>query len=209
MTLDNEDRKVKRDTREDIIDIAIDLFSERGYSGVSIRDITKRAGIRESSLYNHFKSKDELLDVIIERFRVEFGKECFHEEKIEEQLETMEPELFFQHHIISLREKITPTRQKIWKIVYMEQFRDKRARDFVLKEIIGRPQAFYTKAFSVMAEKGLIKPIDPKLLADEYNYGLMAMSIERMLLQTDDEDVMPIVKKMFAHIKFICEIIKK
>lgn len=209
MTTKSEGYPEKRNTKESIINTAIDLFSGNGVSGVSIRDITKQVGINESSLYNHFKSKDELLDVIIERFRREFGEASFKEELIEEQLSATGPELFFQHHLLLLRERITPTIQKIWKIIYMEQFRDKRARDFVIKEIIGRPASYYEKAFSIMIEKDLIRSIDPKVLSSEYNYALIGFSLERMLLETDSEDLMPTVNRMFAHIKFICEAIKK
>lgn len=198
----------KRNTKENIINTAIELFSEKGVSAVSIRDITKKVGINESSLYNHFKSKDELLDVIIDIFKKELGEASFLEDKIEEMLTGTEPELFFQHHLLNLRDRITPVMQKIWKIVYMEQFRDKRARDFVLKEIINRPAAYYEKVFRIMADRNLIKPIDPRVLSDEINYSWIALSLERMLLQTDNEDIMPTVKKMFAHIKFVFDAIK-
>lgn len=208
MASTNKNQKIKRNTKEEILQAAIDLFSESGVSAVSIRDITRKVGINESSLYNHFKSKDELLDAIIEKFNSELGKASFDEEEIEAQLSGKTPEAFLQHHITSLRERITPTIQKIWKIIYMEQFRDKRARDTVLKGILGTPAAYYEKAFGMMVEKGLIRPIDPKLVSDEYNYALFAFSLERMLLETDNEDVMPAVEKMFAHIKFICEAIR-
>lgn len=209
MTVKSESQKSKRNTKENIIDAAIELFSENGVSAVSIRDITKKVGINESSLYNHFKGKDELLDVIIEMFKSELGEASFPEDKIEELLLATEPELFFQHHLLTLRERITPRVQKIWKIIYMEQFRDKRARDFVIREIIGRPAAYYEKAFRIMIDKGMIKPIDPEILSDEINYSWLGLSLERMLLQTDDEDVMPTVKKMFNHIKFVCDAISK
>jgi AcrR family transcriptional regulator len=209
MTIKTKNQNEKRNTKEKILETAIDLFSENGVSAVSIRDITKVVGINQSSLYNHFKGKDELMDEIIEKFRLEFGEVTFQEDKIEEQLEAMDPELFFQHHLLSLREKITPTVQKMWKIVYIEQFRDKRARDFVIKEIIGRPAAFYEKAFTIMMDKGLIKSVDPRLLSDEYNYSLVALSLERMLIQTDNGDVLPTAKRMFAHVKFICDAVKK
>ena len=41
-------------TKERIIDQALDLFSRKGYDGVSVRDISGAVGIKESSLYNHF-----------------------------------------------------------------------------------------------------------------------------------------------------------
>lgn len=39
---------------------AIDLFSERDYAAVTIKDITKRAGVTHSLVYYHFKNKEEL-----------------------------------------------------------------------------------------------------------------------------------------------------
>lgn len=39
-------------TKEKIVETALDLFSQRGYDGVSVRDIARAVGIRESSLYN-------------------------------------------------------------------------------------------------------------------------------------------------------------
>jgi AcrR family transcriptional regulator len=200
---------IKRNTKDIIMEAAIDLFSENGVSAVSVRDIAKKVGINQSSLYNHFKSKDELIDDIFEKFKQELGRASFQEEGLEEQILVAGPELFFQNHLLKLRERITPAIQKIWKIVYTEQFRDKRARDIVLQEIIGVPAAYYERAFSIMIEKKLIKPMDPKILADEYNYALFSISLERMLLQTDNEDVMPTVRKMFAHVKFICDAVGK
>jgi AcrR family transcriptional regulator len=205
----DENQVKKRNTKEIIMEVAINLFSKNGFSAVSIRDIAKEVGINQSSIYNHFRSKDELLDTIFEKFKRELGQASFQEEGLEEQIAITGPELFFQNHLLRLRERITPEMQKIWKIIYIEQFRDKRARDIVLMEIIAVPAAYYEKAFRIMMEMDLIKPSDPKILSDEYNYALVAFSLERMLLQADDEDVMPAVRKMFAHIKFICDAIKK
>ena len=42
--------------------VALDLFSKRGYSGVSVRDICGELGLKESALYYHFKNKEELLN---------------------------------------------------------------------------------------------------------------------------------------------------
>jgi AcrR family transcriptional regulator len=44
-----------------LIEIAVPLFAERGYHGVSIRDLTSAAGINVASFYSHFKSKEQLL----------------------------------------------------------------------------------------------------------------------------------------------------
>ena len=56
-------------TRDKIMDVALNMFSERGYEAVSIRDICGEVGIKESTLYYHFKNKKDILDSLIEKFR--------------------------------------------------------------------------------------------------------------------------------------------
>jgi AcrR family transcriptional regulator len=52
-------KTIKNLNKNKIIEVSIELFSEKGYNAFSIRDITKKVGIKESSLYNHFHSKQE------------------------------------------------------------------------------------------------------------------------------------------------------
>lgn len=52
-------------TRERIIEASLELFAQRGFSGVSVRDIAGAVGVRESALYKHFKNKQDILDQII------------------------------------------------------------------------------------------------------------------------------------------------
>lgn len=51
-------------TKERIFDTFIEMTSGLGYENVSIRDITNRLGLKPASLYNHFASKDDLLDAV-------------------------------------------------------------------------------------------------------------------------------------------------
>lgn len=50
------------DRKEEIIEAALGLASERGLGNVSMAMIAERVGIRKPSLYNHFSSKDELVE---------------------------------------------------------------------------------------------------------------------------------------------------
>ena len=47
-------------TAERLSQVALELFAERGYSGTSLAQIAQRLGIRKPSLYNYYRSKDEL-----------------------------------------------------------------------------------------------------------------------------------------------------
>ena len=56
----------KSSTREEILEIALDLFSVNGYEATSISQIADAVGIRKASLYSHFGSKQEIMDSVME-----------------------------------------------------------------------------------------------------------------------------------------------
>ena len=53
--------------REKILDVAGTLFRERGFDGIGVADIMKRAGLTHGGFYGHFASKDDLAAEITER----------------------------------------------------------------------------------------------------------------------------------------------
>ena len=55
---------------------AFQQFAERGYPVVTVRDIMKSCGLTQGALYNHFKSKDELLHDIIASTQSELERVC-------------------------------------------------------------------------------------------------------------------------------------
>lgn len=59
---------MKTDLRNKIIQTALLLFEEKGYHGVSIKEIVTAAGTSKGGFYHHFSSKDELLYVIHDIF---------------------------------------------------------------------------------------------------------------------------------------------
>src|SRR5580693_6601953 len=52
-------------TRQAILDAALHVFAEKGYFGSSLRDIATVVGVRESALYNYFRSKEALFEALI------------------------------------------------------------------------------------------------------------------------------------------------
>ena len=55
----------KTNTRDEILKVALDLFSVNGYEATSISQIADAVGIRKASLYSHFSSKQEILDNVV------------------------------------------------------------------------------------------------------------------------------------------------
>ena len=54
-------------TRERILEVSLELFAQSGYLGTSMSDIAKQLGITKGALYKHYRSKQEILDRIVER----------------------------------------------------------------------------------------------------------------------------------------------
>jgi AcrR family transcriptional regulator len=60
-------------TRERILDVALDLFTDQGFDGTSMREIAERLHISKPAIYHHFASKEEILMALHMRLH-EFGK---------------------------------------------------------------------------------------------------------------------------------------
>lgn len=56
----------EKNTKERIVEEALKLFSQSGYMGASMNDIAEKLGVTKAALYKHYKSKQEILDSIVE-----------------------------------------------------------------------------------------------------------------------------------------------
>jgi len=54
--------------KSELLDIALDLFSKSGYIDTSIQEIISTAGVSKGAFYHYFKSKEDVLDQIIDRY---------------------------------------------------------------------------------------------------------------------------------------------
>ncbi len=61
--------KERPPTRDRLIDTARELFWIQGYEGTSVAEILKKAEINSGSLYYHFKSKEDLLLAVLDRYK--------------------------------------------------------------------------------------------------------------------------------------------
>ena len=59
--------KEAAERKNEILDAAAELFAAKGYDETSTGDILDRVGIARGTLYYHFKSKEDILDALIER----------------------------------------------------------------------------------------------------------------------------------------------
>ncbi|TMB89842.1 MAG: TetR/AcrR family transcriptional regulator [Chloroflexi bacterium] len=53
--------------RDRVVDVAVKVFTERGYDGTSMADIARALGVHKSSIYHHVASKEQLLEDAVKR----------------------------------------------------------------------------------------------------------------------------------------------
>ena len=64
----------KNNTKQEILDTALELFSVQGFEATSISQIADAVGIRKASVYSHFGSKQELLEALQEQVLENYQK---------------------------------------------------------------------------------------------------------------------------------------
>lgn len=194
-------------TKDRILDASIELFSNKGFHGVSIREIARAVGIKESSIYNHFSSKENILDTIFDQFQAAMEETIPSKERIEKALEGASFNEFWRMGSVSFASKTqTPRMGNISKIILYEMFRNERARDLALTELFTRQQDVVRMIFGVMMEKGVIAEVDLDALSNAYSYAMLGMQMEWSLRRSWGLDVSSIEGKMARHIGFIGEL---
>lgn len=203
------EKKPEKTTKEKIFDISIDLFSQKGFDAVSVREIAREVGIRESSIYNHYKSKDAIMDSIFQYFKEELIKMRPPEARNLEKIDKITPEVFRQRANLTLNLFKNPKMEKIFRIISSEQFRDERARIIVLQYLIHEPYSFSKKVLEIMVNKGTIDKIDPSVKAMEFQYSIFSLFLEYLLLKSDGSDTSKIEKLIEKHLDYFVSTLKK
>lgn len=64
----------KGNTKQEILEAALDLFSVQGFEATSISQIADAVGIRKASLYSHFENKQAILDALVQEVLKQYGE---------------------------------------------------------------------------------------------------------------------------------------
>ena len=89
------------DTKERILETALELFAQSGYLGTSMSDIAGELGITKGALYKHYTSKQEILSSIVERMN-----QMDYERAEEYEMPEVEPDGFAEAYLHTPIEKI-------------------------------------------------------------------------------------------------------
>ena len=176
-----------KDTKERILAAALEMFSQNGYAGTNIRELTASLGLVKSSMYKHFESKEDiwnsLLDEMIAYYDNHFGSPE-HLPPVPDSLDDLVAMTLRMVNFTVHDERIIMTR----KLLTIEQFRDQRARDLATRHFLTGLKEMFTPVFAGMMDKGLLRRDDPAMLAFAYTAPISALIrlCDREPEQTDE-----------------------
>lgn len=181
-------------TKEKIIYEALMLFSISGYEAVSTRMIAKAVGVTDSAMYKHFKSKQDLLDAILNECKSRFMQKLEETKFMEVEWENLEDICmsFFQFQtedpwIVAFR-----------KLLMVEQFKDQQMQQLYRNFFIEIPLEGQKKIFEQLIEEKILKPVDPEIMALElYAPFFMYHTLEQE--KTVQEKLKKHVKQFVVH----------
>ena len=199
-------------TKNKILNASIDLFSQYGYDGVSIRQIASEVGIRESSIYNHYLNKQSILNDILDYYIEEMVRD---EIPLEQAALNMDLgfDYFYRAGCDAFLTKLKEDRMmKITRLFFIESYHNDDVRNFLRDEIIIAPIHGWMELFNMMKEKGMIKKdCDVKQLSQSFFYYGMFLLYEHFIINypEDDEKFLgDFMEKTQNHAKIIYDSVK-
>lgn len=158
-----------RETGRKIEEAALSLFALRGYGSVSIRDICRVVGVRESTVYYHFENKRAILDALLSRIDgiVEAMKAAFNA-AFESVRTVSDGEMTAVARGVLTGYLLNPYVHSMMRMLSIERMRDEEAAREYGRLAFELPLSHQQRVFAAMMEKGLIAASDPLVVAEEY-----------------------------------------
>src|SRR5690606_15455752 len=142
------------------------LFSKHGYHQLGMRDLAKSVGIKASSIYNHYKSKEDILLDICNELLDGMKKHIYPLYKNQ----SLSPRLFFTTISLETNKFFeTPKMQQLTKLLIPLQYEIPRLKEIILNEFIYKPRTAYSYYFNQLMQQGKMKKTDAMLAAKIYH----------------------------------------
>jgi len=191
--------------KSQILDVSLKLFSEKSYHGASIRDIAKAIGKRESSIYNHFGSKEEILKEIIANFsNRNFGKIVLTDNLVNN---IGKPNKFFLMLAENLIDFWNTEKERMFiKILIDSKSVGKLNLDYTLNTYLNDFRSLAEFIFGEMTRHKFINKFDPKVLSSEFISPIFLSHIEVLVGFNNETEHSRLLK---SHVEFFWKAIKK
>ena len=166
----------KSNTREEIVEAALELFAVNGYEATSISQLADAVGIRKASLYSHFAGKQDILDTVVETVlkgyaghsifaRADWDDPEFTKDMTgmtaEDAAELIRGQLGYILH--------DPHISKGRKLLVIEQFRNAELAELQTKQNYRDVLNYFTGMMRFLIREGALRDDDPEIMAAQFS----------------------------------------
>ncbi len=174
------------DTKRKILDAALTLFSENGYTNVFVARIAEAVGIKAPSLYKHYKSKRDIFNAILDEMKANYDRQAasLNMDGNNAMADAMTFAAVSEDVLVQmgmglfsffLHDDYT---QKFRKMLTIEQFHNPELAQLFSRQYIDDSLKYQSTMFAVLCEKGVLKSEDPYTMALQFHapiYTLLTM----------------------------------
>ena len=163
-----------KDTKERILDEALRQFSQKGFDGTNIRELTASLGLVKSSMYKHFNSKEEIWNSLLDKMIAYYNKRFGSAENLPSIPDSLEGLVAMTMNMVDFTvhdKRVVMTR----KLLSIEQYRDERASQLATKHFLTGLTEMFTHIFEGMMNNNLLRRDDPNMLAFAYTAPISAL----------------------------------
>lgn len=161
-------------TKQVILDTALDLFSTNGFEATSTGQIADAVGIRKSSLYNHFRSKEDILDTLIDSLSEEYTQlsplsEGMRDNKeysfsVENTIAQVQAQIRFLLHDAHI--------SKVRKLMTIEQYRNPRIAQMQTQRVYTDVLAYNVKNIKALVAQSVLMDGGIELMAAQLAFPI-------------------------------------
>jgi len=148
-----------RDTRHQILDASLRLFSERGFARTTVRDIARAAGITAAAIYYHFASKRELLEALFEERGILPAIE---------ELEQISAKLPLRDTLLDIARRamlVMQQNREFLRLVFMESLGSEPGAMEEARSVIERWEQGVARVLRAYMERGQVRRLDAHMAA--------------------------------------------
>ncbi len=162
----------KVSTKDQILEVSLDLFSQKGYEATSISQIAQAVGVRKASLYSHYKSKQDILDTLIEVLTKEFDAHSIFVRADWDDPEFTKDKMHMTAQDVGAMVKgqaryiiHDPRISKIRKLLTIEQFQNETLKKVQSKQSYEDVLRYNTGLVKFLVRQGILKDEDADIMA--------------------------------------------
>ena len=143
-------------TKDRILETALSMFSDHGYDPVSIRDICGAVGIKESTVYYHFKNKQDILDSLFLRFEEHVRSLLAVLHSPDTWNSSQSPSLEWIDTYFFDRYLLDPFCNRMMRLMLIEQLHNKEIRKKYDRWLFEEPYRIEMSVFETLSQLGIM-----------------------------------------------------